>query len=66
LNLVAALIYWVIVALWLTVLGTIVSFYIRNPHAFGTTRLLLVVLLVDTSRNIFENIYFGLYFWQRV
>jgi diguanylate cyclase (GGDEF)-like protein len=56
------LIYWVIVALWLTVLGTIVYFYIRNPHAFGTTRLLLAVLCVDTLRNIFENIYFGLYF----
>jgi diguanylate cyclase (GGDEF)-like protein len=61
-SLAAALIYWVIVALWLTVLGTIVFFYIRNPHAFGTTRLLLAVLCVDTLRNIFENVYFGLYF----
>jgi diguanylate cyclase (GGDEF)-like protein len=58
----AALIYWVIVALWLTVLGTIVFYYVRSPHAFGTTRLLLAVLSVDTFRNIFENVYFGLYF----
>jgi diguanylate cyclase (GGDEF)-like protein len=58
----AALIYWVIVALWLTVLGTVVFFYIRNPKAFGTTRLLLAVLAIDTARNIFENSYFGVYF----
>ena len=58
----AALIYWVIVALWLTVLATIVVFYVRNPKAFGTTRLLLAVLAVDTCRNILENCYFGAYF----
>jgi len=61
-NLVAAMTYWVIVAIWLTVLGTIIVFYIRNPRTFGTTRLLLAVLCVDTFRNIFENVYFGLYF----
>ena len=61
-NLAAALIYWVIVALWLTILGTIIFFYVRNPHTFGTTRLLLAVLAVDAFRNILENIYFGLYF----
>jgi diguanylate cyclase (GGDEF)-like protein len=59
---VAASIYWVIVALWLTILGTICFFYVRNPRAFGTTRLLLAVLAIDTGRNIIENIYFGLYF----
>jgi diguanylate cyclase (GGDEF)-like protein len=52
----------VIVAVWLTVLGTIAYFYIGNRHAFGTTRLLLAVLCVDTFRNVFENVYFGLYF----
>jgi diguanylate cyclase (GGDEF)-like protein len=61
-NLAAALIYWVIVALWLTILGTIVFFYVRNPHIFGTTRLLLAVLGIDAIRNILENVYFGLYF----
>ena len=61
-SLAAALIYWVIVALWLTILGTIVFFYVRNPHAFGATRLLLAVLAVDAIRNILENIYFGRYF----
>jgi hypothetical protein len=61
-QLFAALIYWVIVSLWLTVLGTIIFFYIRNPKAFGTTRLLLAVLAIDTTRNIFENSYFGVYF----
>ena len=61
-NLFAALIYWVIVAVWLTTLGTISYFYVRNPRAYGTTRLLLAVLAVDATRNILENIYFGLYF----
>jgi diguanylate cyclase (GGDEF)-like protein len=64
-SLFAALIYWAIVALWLTVLGTIVYFYIRNPRAFGTTRLLLAVLTIDTTRNIFENVYFGIYFGSK-
>jgi predicted signal transduction protein with EAL and GGDEF domain len=58
-QLFAALIYWAIVALWLTILGTVIYFYIRNPKAFGTTRLLLAVLAIDTTRNIFENNYFG-------
>jgi diguanylate cyclase (GGDEF)-like protein len=61
-QLFAALIYWVIVSLWLTVLATVIFFYIRNPKAFGTTRLLLAVLAIDTVRNILENSYFGVYF----
>jgi signal transduction histidine kinase len=61
-TLAAALIYWVIVALWLTVLVTLVVFYVRNPRAFGTTRLLLAVVAIDTSRNVIENAYFGIYF----
>ena len=58
----AALIYWVIVAVWLIVLATIAVFYVRNPRTFGTTRLLLAVIGIDTIRNIVENVYFGLYF----
>jgi diguanylate cyclase (GGDEF)-like protein len=58
----AAAIYWLIVALWAAVLSSVVFFYIRNPKAFGTVRLLLVVVGVDAFRNIFENVYFGLYF----
>src|SRR4029078_13509230 len=61
-SLAAALIYWVIVVLWLTVLATIIVFYIRNPRVFGTTSLLLAVVAIDTLRNIVENVYFGLYF----
>jgi diguanylate cyclase (GGDEF)-like protein len=61
-QLTVALIYWVIVALWVTVLGTVAYFYVRHPRAFGTTRLLLFVIGIDTCRNIFENFYFGLYF----
>jgi diguanylate cyclase (GGDEF)-like protein len=61
-QLLAASVYWVIVALWATVLGTIAVFYLRNPHAFGTARLLLSVLAIDTVRNLVENVYFGVYF----
>lgn len=61
-HLVTALIYWVIIALWLAVLTTVCVAFVRNPRTFGTARLLLSVLLVDTVRNIIENLYFGLYF----
>jgi diguanylate cyclase (GGDEF)-like protein len=61
-HLVAASVYWVTVALWSGVLGTVLFYYIRNPQIFGTTRLLLLVVALDTCRNIVENIYFGLYF----
>ena len=60
-NLAAALTYWVIVALWLAVLGTLCVAYARNPKTFGAMRLLLAVLLIDTARNLAENLYFGLY-----
>jgi diguanylate cyclase (GGDEF)-like protein len=59
---VATYIYWAIVALWLTVLSSVVYYYARNPRAFGTTRLLLTVIGIDTIRNIAENTYFGFYF----
>lgn len=61
-NLAAALIYWVIIVLWLAVLVTVCVAFVRNPRTFGTVRLLLTVLTIDTSRNIVENLYFGLYF----
>jgi diguanylate cyclase (GGDEF)-like protein/PAS domain S-box-containing protein len=58
----AALVYWVIVALWLAVLITIGAAFARNPKTFGAVRLLLSVIVIDTVRNIIENLYFGLYF----
>ena len=61
-QLIAALIYWVIVALWLGVLGMVLLYYIRNPLIFGTARLLLLVVALDTCRNVIENTYFGLLF----
>ena len=59
---ITALIFWVVVALWLVVLGTVAFQYVRNPRIFGTVRLLLIVVAIDTVRNIAENAYFGLYF----
>ena len=61
-KLAAALIYWVIVAVWLVVLTTVVVCYFRKGRTFGATRMLLAVVGIDTLRNIAENIYFGLYF----
>jgi PAS domain S-box-containing protein len=61
-SLIAALIYWLIVALWLAILWTVCLAYLRNPLTFGATRLLLTVVGIDTVRNIVENLYFGLYF----
>jgi hypothetical protein len=61
-NFAAAIVYWIIVAIWAAVLCSTIYFYLRNPTVFGTTRLLLVVIAIDTVRNIFENTYFGLYF----
>src|SRR5882757_8355320 len=61
-SLAAALIYWVIIALWLAVLITVCVAFARNPRTFGAIRLLLSVIVIDTLRNIVENLYFGLYF----
>src|ERR1700761_4202256 len=61
-NTVTALVYWVIVGLWLAVLLTVCSAYYRNPKTFGTTRLLLAVVAIDTALNVVENLYFGAYF----
>jgi PAS domain S-box-containing protein len=61
-SLVAALIYWVIISLWLAVLTAVGVAFVRNPRTFGAARLLLSVIVIDTVRNIIENLYFGLYF----
>jgi diguanylate cyclase (GGDEF)-like protein/PAS domain S-box-containing protein len=61
-SLATALVYWVIILLWLAVLATVCVAFVRNPRTFGTIRLLLSVLLIDTLRNVVENVYFGLYF----
>jgi diguanylate cyclase (GGDEF)-like protein len=59
---VAALTYGIATVLWLAILVTVIVLYFRNPRIFGTLRLLLAVVALDTLRNIFENIYFGLFF----
>src|SRR4051812_18285901 len=61
-SLAAALIYWVIVALWLAVLTPVCVAFAKNPRIFGAVRLLLSVIVIDSLRNIIENLYFGLYF----
>ena len=64
-SLAAALIYWVIISLWLAVFATVGVAFLRNPRTFGAVRLLLSVIIIDTVRNIVENLYFGLYFGGR-
>jgi diguanylate cyclase (GGDEF)-like protein len=57
-----ALTYWAVVIVWLCVLAITIVLYRRNRHALGTARLLLVVVAIDTIRNVIENSYFGAYF----
>jgi len=64
-DLAVALLYWVIVVLWLAVLVTLVVFVMRSRDVAHTMGLLLLVLGIDTVRNIVENIYFGIY-WGAV
>lgn len=61
-SLAASLIYWVIVTIWAAVLLIVAAAFFKNPRAFGTIRLLLIVVAVDTLRNLVENVYFGTYF----
>jgi diguanylate cyclase (GGDEF)-like protein len=61
-NTLAAFVYWVIVAIWVTIFLTVIGYYQANRRIFGTTRLLLFVLALDAARNTVENTYFGLYF----
>jgi diguanylate cyclase (GGDEF)-like protein/PAS domain S-box-containing protein len=61
-----ALIYWVIVALWLTVLVTVARAATRGRYdVYGSTWLLLAVVSIDVVRNIAENFYFGLLWGAR-
>src|ERR1700687_4455709 len=61
-SLAAALIYWVIIALWLAVPTTGCGAFVRHPRTCGAVRLWLSVIVIDTVRNVTENLYFGLYF----
>lgn len=61
-QLITALVYWVIVALWLAILTIVTTYVFRHPRIFGATWLLLLVLMIDTGRNLIENVYFGLFF----
>jgi signal transduction histidine kinase len=64
-DLAVALLYWVIVALWLAVLAALIVFVMRTRNVAHTMGLLLLVLGIDVVRNIVENIYFGVY-WGAV
>src|SRR5471032_324942 len=59
---VAAVLYWVIVAIWIGVLACTLYFSRGKALIFGSARILLAVVAIDTLRDIIENIYFGIYF----
>ena len=56
----AALIYWPIVGAWTIVVLFVVVKYLRRARQSKIVRLLLIVIAIDATRNIIENIYFGL------
>ena len=51
-----------IVCLWSAILVTVALAFVRNAETLGSAKLLLVVVMIDTARNILENVYFGAYF----
>ena len=59
---VAAALYWIIVAIWLGVLACTLYFSRGKTIIFGSARILLAVVAIDTLRDIIENVYFGIYF----
>lgn len=61
-NFAAASIYWVIVSIWSVILATVTISFVRKSQTLGSAKLLLIVVLIDTGRNILENVYFGAYF----
>ncbi|WP_398472976.1 putative bifunctional diguanylate cyclase/phosphodiesterase [Tardiphaga sp.] len=61
-NSAAAFTYLIIVCLWSAVLVTVAVAFSKHRRTLGTGRLLLIVVTIDTLRNIVENIYFGAYF----
>lgn len=61
-HLIATGTYIIIIGLWTTVLWIIAVSYRRIPPNSGALHLLLAVMAIDATRNIIENVYFGLYF----
>ncbi len=58
----ASSLYWIIVAIWLCVLVCAVRYGFTTRTVFGSARVLMLVVGIDTIRDIAENVYFGLYF----
>jgi diguanylate cyclase (GGDEF)-like protein len=56
-SLLTALAYWLIVGIWLIVLCTVAVFYRRDPRGFGTTRLLLAIVAIESFCNILQTTY---------
>jgi hypothetical protein len=60
-NMTAAAVYWVIVDIWVTIVGTALAFSFANRATFRTAKLLLLVMAFDGFRNVIGNTFFGLY-----
>ena len=58
----AAILYWIIVTIWVLVLGCTLRYGTTKSVVIGSARVLLLVVALDTVRDIIENVYFGMYF----
>ncbi len=58
----AALLYWIIVGIWILVLACTLRYGTTKNIVIGSARVLLLVVALDTLRDIVENVYFGMYF----
>jgi diguanylate cyclase (GGDEF)-like protein/PAS domain S-box-containing protein len=64
-NLATVTIHCVVIALWLVVLIAVLVAYYKNDGRAGATKLLIIVVAIDTIRNIIENSYFSVYFGSK-
>ncbi|MFT7288188.1 MAG: PAS domain-containing protein [Halieaceae bacterium] len=62
LNLITSVTYWMLTALWLAILWFYLDQLRSSKGSDKTVSFLLLILLIDAFRTVFESAYFGLFF----